>query len=117
MLPEYRDQRLGNRKEVFEKVTDIFRDVFDDDELVISDSTNSDDIEDWDSLEHIQLIVGMENFFGLLKQEIYYGVVYYSYEELKSEIERYIKYYNEQRIKEKLGWLSPVQYRLSLLAA
>lgn len=59
----------------------------------------------------------MENFFGLIKQEIYYGVVYYSYEELKSEIERYIKYYNEHRIKEKLGWLSPVQYRLSLLAA
>ena len=59
----------------------------------------------------------MENFFGLLKQEIYYGMVYYSYEELKSEIERYIKYYNEQRIKEKLGWMSPVQYRLSLLAA
>ena len=59
----------------------------------------------------------MENFFGLLKQEIYYGVVYYSYEELKSEIERYIKYYNEQRIKERLGWMSPVQYRLTLLAA
>ncbi len=59
----------------------------------------------------------MENFFGLLKQEIYYGVVYYSYEELKSEIERYVKYYNEQRIKEKLGWMSPVQYRLILLAA
>ncbi|MBN2921137.1 MAG: IS3 family transposase [Lactobacillus sp.] len=59
----------------------------------------------------------MENFFGLLKQEIYYGVVYYSFEELKTEIERYIKYYNEQRIKEKLGWMSPVQYRLSLLAA
>ncbi len=59
----------------------------------------------------------MENFFGLLKQEIYYGVVYYSYEELKLEIERFIKYYNEQRIKEKLGWMSPVQYRLHLLAA
>ncbi|MCR5719859.1 MAG: IS3 family transposase [Lachnospiraceae bacterium] len=59
----------------------------------------------------------MENFFGLLKQEIYYGVVYYSYEELKSEIERFIKYYNEQRIKERLGWLSPVQYRLSKMAA
>ena len=58
----------------------------------------------------------MENFFGLLKQEIYYGVVYYSYEELKSAIERYIKYYNEKRIKEKLGWMSPVQYRLTLLA-
>lgn len=59
----------------------------------------------------------MENFFGLLKQEIYYGVVYYSYEELKLEIEKYIKYYNEKRIKQKLGWMSPVQYRLSLLAA
>lgn len=59
----------------------------------------------------------MENFFGLLKQEIFYGVVYYSYEELKCAIEKYIKYYNEQRIKEKLGWMSPVQYRLTLLAA
>ena len=47
----------------------------------------------------------MENFFGLLKQEIYYGVIYHSYDELKSEIERYIKYYNEQRIKEKPMWL------------
>lgn len=59
----------------------------------------------------------MENFFGLLKQEIYYGVVYYSYEELKDAIEKYIKYYNEKRIKEKLGCLSPVQYRQRLLAA
>lgn len=59
----------------------------------------------------------MENFFGLLKQEIYYGVTYYSYDELKLEIERYIKYCNEQRIKEKLGWISPVQYKLKLLAA
>lgn len=59
----------------------------------------------------------MENFFGLLKQEIYYGVVYYSFEELKDAIEKYIKYYNEKRIKEKLGWLSPVQYRQHLLAA
>lgn len=59
----------------------------------------------------------MENFFGLLKQEIYYGVAYDGYEALKSAIEQYIKYYNEQRIKEKLGWKSPVQYRLSLLAA
>lgn len=53
----------------------------------------------------------MENFFGLLKQEIYYGKTYYSYGELKQAIEDYIKYYNEKRIKERLGWLSPVQYR------
>lgn len=59
----------------------------------------------------------MENFFGLLKQEIYYGVVYYRYDELKREIEKFIKYYNEQRIKERLGWMSPVQYRNYLLTA
>lgn len=45
----------------------------------------------------------MKNFFGFLKDEIYYGVVYYSYEELKNQIEKYIKYCNEQRRKEKLG--------------
>lgn len=59
----------------------------------------------------------MENFFGIMKQEMYYGAVFYSYEELKETIEKYIKYYNEQRIKEKLGWMSPVEYRLNLLAA
>ena len=45
----------------------------------------------------------MENFFGLLKQEIYYGRKYYSYGELKQAIEEYIKYYNEKRIKERRG--------------
>ena len=59
----------------------------------------------------------MENFFGIMKQEMYYGKTYYSYEELKIAIEKYIKYYNEERIKEKLGWMSPVEYRLNLLVA
>lgn len=59
----------------------------------------------------------MENFFGLMKQEMYYGNVYYSFEDLKSAIEKYIKYYNEKRIKEKLGWMSPVEYRRNILAA
>ena len=59
----------------------------------------------------------MENFFGIMKQEMYYGKVYYSYDELKNAIEKYIKYYNEKRIKQKLGWLSPINYRLNLSAA
>lgn len=54
----------------------------------------------------------MENFFGILKQEMYYGEVYCSYEELKTAIEKYIRYYNEKRIKAKLGWHSPIEYRL-----
>ena len=59
----------------------------------------------------------MENFFGIMKQEMYYGNVYYSYEELQNAISRYIKYYNEQRIKGKLKWMSPVEYRLNHLVA
>ena len=59
----------------------------------------------------------MENFFAILKQEMYYGVSYYSFDELKKAIEKYIKYYNEKRIKEKRGWMSPVQYRLTAVAA
>ncbi len=55
--------------------------------------------------------MNLENFFGSPKQEMYYGIIYHSYEELKTVIEKYIKYYNEERIKEKLGWLSPVDYR------
>lgn len=53
----------------------------------------------------------MENFFGILKQEIYYGKTFRSFNELKNCIEKYIKYYNEDRIKAKLGYLSPVEYR------
>ena len=59
----------------------------------------------------------MENFFGILKQEMYYGRIFKSYEELKREIEKYIRYYNYERIKEKLGWKSPVEYREQLKAA
>ncbi len=54
----------------------------------------------------------MENFFGLLKQEMYYGEKLLSYKELESKIIEYINYYNEIRIKEKLGGMSPVQYRI-----
>lgn len=61
----------------------------------------------------------MENFFGLLKQEMYYGEPSCTYEELKRAIEAYIQYYNNKRIKKKLDGMSPVQYRLhtSQLAA
>ena len=54
----------------------------------------------------------MENFFGLLKQEIYYGHTYHGFEELEQAVRQYIEYYNNHRIKERLGWLSPVEYRL-----
>ena len=54
-----------SRDEVFEEVRKIFRDNFDDDGLIIVDETNSSDIEDWDSIEHINLVIAMEKKFGL----------------------------------------------------
>lgn len=54
----------------------------------------------------------MENFFGLLKQEIYYGEEFRSIDELKEEIIEYIHWYNTKRIKIKLNGLSPIEYRL-----
>ena len=61
----------------------------------------------------------MENFFGLLKQEMYYGEPLCSFDELKKRIEEYMIYYNNKRIKQKLAGMSPVQYRIhtSQLAA
>lgn len=53
----------------------------------------------------------MENFFGILKQEMYYGEELVSYEELKRRIDEYIHWYNHERSKEKLAGLSPFEYR------
>lgn len=53
----------------------------------------------------------IENFFGILKQEMYYGEELVSYEELKRRIEEYIYWYNHERSKEKMDGLSPVEYR------
>nr|WP_245831954.1 IS3 family transposase [Oceanobacillus senegalensis] len=53
----------------------------------------------------------MENFFGLLKQEMYHGEALCSFKELKNKIEKHIVYYNNKRIKQKLAGMSPVQYR------
>ena len=53
------------RDRIYEKMTEIFRDVFDDESSVLSDETTADDIEDWDSLEQINLLMAIENNFGI----------------------------------------------------
>lgn len=53
------------REEVFERLNGVFRDVFDDDSITVNDATTSDDIEDWDSLEHISLIAAVEQEFAM----------------------------------------------------
>lgn len=54
----------------------------------------------------------MENFFGLMKQEMYYRRCFSSFEELQQAVTKYIYYYNHHRIKAKLTGMSPVQYRI-----
>ena len=54
-----------SREEIFEKITVIFREEFDDDSLVIVDETNAEDIEDWDSLAHVELVMEMEKTFDM----------------------------------------------------
>jgi len=53
------------RNEILEKVQDVFRDVFDDEELIIYEDTSSHDIEDWDSLTNVQLVVAIEHELGI----------------------------------------------------
>ncbi|EFN8005274.1 IS3 family transposase [Escherichia coli] len=53
----------------------------------------------------------MENFFGHLKEEMYYRRDYRSVEELENAVNEYITYWNQKRIKLSLGELSPVEYR------
>ena len=51
------------RESVLEQVQDILRDIFDDEDIVVTNDTVADDIEDWDSLEHINVITSMEKHF------------------------------------------------------
>lgn len=53
----------------------------------------------------------MESFFGILKQEMYYGEPLKSFDELKKAIENYISDYNQSRLKRKLNRQSPVTFR------
>ena len=53
----------------------------------------------------------IENFFGTLKSELFYLKKYKSVDQLKKEINEYINYYNNERIKSNLNKMSPIQYR------
>jgi putative transposase len=53
----------------------------------------------------------IENFFGILKSELFYLKKYNSISQLKQEINGYIIYYNNERIKSNLNKMSPIQYR------
>ena len=53
------------REEIFMALDEIFQDEFDDDAIHVDETTTADDIDGWDSLEHINLIVAVERHFGM----------------------------------------------------
>lgn len=54
-----------NKKEIVKRLTEVFRDIFDDDSIVITEKTTANDIDDWDSIEHINLIGAVEEEFDM----------------------------------------------------
>lgn len=51
--------------EIIKRLTPIFRNVLDDDDLIITPATKADDVDGWDSLAHIHLVVSIEKAFGM----------------------------------------------------
>lgn len=54
-----------DRKEILTQVQDVFREELELDDLVLNDETTADDVEEWDSLSHVQLVVALEKSFGI----------------------------------------------------
>ena len=51
--------------EIFERLNTVFRDFFDDEDIELDEETTADDIDDWDSLNHITLMAAVEDEFGI----------------------------------------------------
>jgi len=52
-------------EQIYERLNEVFRDFFDDEDIELDEDTTADDIDDWDSLNHITLIAAVEKEFGL----------------------------------------------------
>ncbi|MBQ7834886.1 MAG: acyl carrier protein [Ruminiclostridium sp.] len=52
-------------EEIYERLNTVFRDFFDDEDIELDEETTADDIDDWDSLNHITLMAAVEDEFGI----------------------------------------------------
>ena len=53
------------RNDIISRVQEVFRDELELDDLVLTDETTADDVEEWDSLSHVQLVVALEKAFNI----------------------------------------------------
>ena len=56
---------MMERTDILNQVQDVFRDELELDDLVLNDETTADDVEEWDSLSHVQLVVALEKHFNI----------------------------------------------------
>lgn len=54
-----------DRNQILAEVQDIFRDILDNEDIVLLEETTANDIEEWDSLSHVQLVVAVEKHFNM----------------------------------------------------
>lgn len=54
-----------SREEIYERINEVFQDVFGDDDITVNDDTTAKDIDGWDSLRHITLLAAIEDEFDI----------------------------------------------------
>ena len=57
---------MNDRNVITARLTEVFHEIFDDDSIVLRDVMTAKDIEEWDSLNHITLVLAVEKEFGVL---------------------------------------------------
>ena len=55
----------SSRQNIFDRLTPLFQDVFDDDDLIATEDLSAKDVDEWDSLSHIRLVVAIEGDFDV----------------------------------------------------
>lgn len=54
-----------SREEIYERLNEVFQDVFGDDDITVNDETTAKDVDGWDSLRHITLLAAIEDEFDI----------------------------------------------------
>ena len=57
---------MNNRDEILSRLTRVFYEIFDDESIILSNEMTAKDLEEWDSLNHITLVLALEKEFGVL---------------------------------------------------